>query len=87
MLHCQQQSQVVASSVIDGKRDSHAHGSKPTRAILLCPAEKRFTAPSSAWRFYQAALNFSEISICKLKNKNKKFQPDSNILAFKSRLG
>ena len=30
-------------------RDQHDHGSKPTRAILLCPWERHFTAYSPAW--------------------------------------
>ena len=37
------------------------------------------TLSFASW-FWQAVLNFSHISI-KLKNKNKKFQADSNILA------
>ena len=49
-------------------RDQHGLGSKPTRAILLCPWERHFTAP-----FWQAVLNYSNISI--------KLQADSNILA------
>ena len=28
---------VVKSAVIDGERDQHGRGSKPTRSILLCP--------------------------------------------------
>ena len=47
--------------------DRHGLGSKPTRAILLCPWERHFTAISPAWRSWQAVLNFSRISI-KLKN-------------------
>ena len=35
----------------------------------------------AAWWSWQVVLKFSHISI-KLKNQNKKFQPDSNILAF-----
>ena len=53
--------------------DRHGVGSKPTRAILLCPWERRFTAHSPAWQSWQAVLNFSHISI--------KFHSDSNILA------
>ena len=30
-------------------RDQHELGSKPTRAILLCPWERHFTAHSPAW--------------------------------------
>ena len=29
--------------------DQHGLGSKPIRAILLCPWERHFTALSSAW--------------------------------------
>ena len=54
-------------------RDQHGHGSKLSRAILLCPWEKHFTAHSLAWWFWQAVLNYSHISI--------KLQEDSNILA------
>ena len=53
--------------------DQHGLGSKHTRAILLCPWEKHFTAHSSAWWSWQAVLNFSNISII--------LQADSNILA------
>ena len=54
-------------------RDQHGLGSKPTRAILLCPWERHFTAHSAAWWPWQAVLNYSPISI--------KLQADSNILA------
>ena len=54
-------------------RNQHGLGSKPTRAILLCPWERHFTAHSPAWWFWQAVLNYSHISI--------KLQADSNILA------
>ena len=54
-------------------RDQHRLGSKPTRAILLCPWERHFTALSPAWCSWQAVLNYSHISI--------KLQADSNILA------
>ena len=47
-------------------------GSKPTRAILLCPWKRDFTALSQAWWSWQAVLNYSHISI--------KLQADSNIL-------
>ena len=53
-------------------RDQHGLGSKPTRAILLCPWERHFTAHSPAWWSWQAVLNYSHISI--------KLQADSNIL-------
>ena len=52
-------------------RDQHGLGSKPTRAILLCPWERHFTAHSPAWWSWQAVLNYSHIS---------KLQADSNIL-------
>ena len=64
-------------------RDCNRHGldSKPTRAILLCPWERYFTALFPAcWWFRQPVLNFSHMSI--------KFQADSNILTSTgSRLG
>ena len=53
--------------------DQHGLGSKPTRAILLCPWERHFTAFSPAWWSWQAVLNYSHISI--------KLQADSKILA------
>ena len=53
--------------------DQQGLGSKPTRAILLCPWERHFTALSPAWWSWQADLNYSHISI--------KLQADSNILA------
>ena len=64
------------------RRDCDQHGlaSKPTRAILLCPWKRHFTAVSPAWWSWQAVLNFSHISI-KLKNQIKKFQVGSNIFA------
>ena len=54
-------------------RDQHGLGSKPTRAILLCPWERHFRAHSPAWWPWPAVLNYSHISI--------KLQADSNILA------
>ena len=59
--------------------DRYGPGSKPTRAILLYPWERHFTALSFAWRSWQAVLNFSHISV-KAKNQ-KELQRDSNILA------
>ena len=53
--------------------NQHSLGSKPARAILLCPWERKFTALSPAWWSWQAVLNFSHISI--------KLQADSKILA------
>ena len=44
-------------------RDQHGLGSKPTRAILLYPWERHFTALSPAWWSWQAALNYIHISI------------------------
>ena len=55
-------------------RDQHGLGSKPTRAMLLCPWERHFTGLSPAWWSWQAVLNYSHISI--------KLQADSNILTF-----
>ena len=54
-------------------RDQHGLGSKPSRAILLCPWERHFKALSPAWWPWQAVLHYSDISI--------KLQADSNILA------
>ena len=53
--------------------DRRGLSSKPTRAILLCPRERHFTAPSPAWWSWQAVPNCSNIST--------KLQADSNILA------
>ena len=53
--------------------DRHGVGSKPNRAISLCPWDRHFTALFLSWWSWQAVLNFSHISI--------KFQADSNILA------
>ena len=53
--------------------DRHGPGSKPTRAILLCPWERHLTALSPAWWSWQAILNCSHISF--------KLQADCNILA------
>ena len=68
---------VVVGSVVEWlkRRDrvQHGVGSKPTRAILLCPWERHFMALSFAWWSWQAVLNYSHISI--------KLQADSNILA------
>ena len=58
-------------------RDQHGLGSKPTRAILLCPWERLFTALS--WWSWQAVLNYSHISI--------RLQADSNILASPKQVG
>ena len=54
-------------------RDQNDLGSKPTRAIPLCPWERHFTAHSPAWWSWQAVLNYIHISI--------KLQADNNILA------
>ena len=81
--HCRQRgkkshsSLVIVGSVVEWltrrARDQHGLGSKPTCAILLCPWKRHFTAHSPAWRFWQAVLNYSHISI--------KLQADSNKLA------
>ena len=55
--------------------------SKPTRAILLCPWKRHFTALSSAWWSWQSILNFHQYLYKTKKKQNKKFQSDSNILA------
>ena len=41
--------------------DQHGLGLKPTRAILLCPWERHFTALFPAWWSWQAVLNFNQI--------------------------
>ena len=41
----------------------HGLHSKPTRAILLCPWERQYTALSPTWWSWQAVLNFSHIFI------------------------
>ena len=68
--------QKVVGSVVEWlkrrARDQHRLSSKPTRAILLYPWERHFTAHSPAWWSRQAVLNYSDISI--------KLQADSNIL-------
>ena len=45
--------------------DCNRHGpdSKPTRAILLCPWERHFTALFLAWYSWQAVLSFTHISM------------------------
>ena len=60
--------------------DRNGLGSKRTRAILLYPWERHFTALSPAWWSWQAVLNFSHVSIKILKTLIK-VQLDSNILA------
>ena len=60
-------------------RDQHGLGSKPTRAIQLCPWERHFTPLSPAWWSWQAVLNYSHISI--------KLLADSNILASPEEVG
>ena len=57
--------------------NQHGLGSKPTRAILLCLQEKRFTALSPAW---QAVLNFSHTSLKILKNQNKNLNRTAIVL-------
>ena len=42
--------------------DQHGLDSTPTRAILLCPWERHFTALSPAcWWYWQEVLNFNNI--------------------------
>ena len=53
--------------------NQHGLGLKPTRAILLCPWKRHFTALSPAWWSWQALLNTNYISI--------KLQGHSNISA------
>ena len=48
--------------------DRHGLGSNPAEVMLLCPWERHFAIISSAWRFQQAVLNYSHISIKKKKN-------------------
>ena len=42
--------------------DQHGLGLKTTCAILLCPWERHFTVLSPAWWFWQAVLNYNNIS-------------------------
>ena len=62
------QQNIVGSVVEWLKRrdcDQHGFGSKPTRAILLCPWKRHFTTLttlSPVWSSWQAVLNFSHIS-------------------------
>ena len=55
-------------------REQHGLGSKPTRAILLCPWERHFTAFSPACWSWKTVLNYSHIFI--------KLQADSYIFVF-----
>ena len=72
---CKDEFTIVVGSVVEWlerrARDQHGLGSKPTRAIMLRPWEKHFTAYSPAWWSWQGFLNYSHISI--------KLQADSNI--------
>ena len=43
--------------------NEHGLGSKPTRAILLCPWERHFTAHSPVWWSWQVVLNYSHIYV------------------------
>ena len=58
--------------------DQPGLGSKPTRAILLCPCERHITALSSAWWSWQTVLN---TSITRISRISIKLQAHSNILA------
>ena len=61
-------------------------GSKPTRAILLCPGQRHFMPLSPAWWSWQAVLNFSHISI-KLKIKIKNFKRTAVSLHLQKQVG
>ena len=63
-----------------GACDQHGLGSKRAHAILLHPCKRHVTALFAAWQSWQAVPNFTHISI-KLKNQNKKFHANSDILA------
>ena len=69
---------IIVGSVVEWlkrwAREQHGLDSKPTRAILLCPWERHFTAHSPPWWSWQAVLNYSHIFI--------KLQADSNILVY-----
>ena len=70
----------VGSVVERLKRRAHVQhglGSKPTRAILLCPWERHFTAHSPAWWSWQAVLNYSHISIKLLADSNILVSPEA----------
>ena len=60
-------------------RYQHGLGSKPIRAILLCPRERHFMVLSPDWRSWQAVLNYSHISI--------KLQADSNSWYLRKQVG
>ena len=42
--------------------DRDGFGSKPTRAVLLCPWERHFMAFSPAWWSWRAVLSFIHIA-------------------------
>ena len=46
----------------NGDRDQHGFGLTLSPAILLLPCERHLTGLSSAWRFWQVALNFSHMN-------------------------
>ena len=63
-------------------RNQHDLGSKPTRAILLCPWERHFTEHSPAWWSWQAVLNYIHISIkfCGLHKSQSFFRSYGSVL-------
>ena len=73
---------IIVGSVVEWLKhradDRHDLGSKPTRAILLCPWERHFTALSPGWWSWQEALNYSNIST--------KLLADSNVSSLKNQV-
>ena len=57
--------------------NQHGLGSKPTCTILLCPWKRHFTAPFPAWWFWQAVLNYSNISTKLLEDSNILVSPEA----------
>ena len=58
-------------------RDQHGLGLKPTRAILLCPWERHFTAHAPAWWSWQAVLDYNHIFIKLLADSNILVSPEA----------
>ena len=67
MTNCKKLSPNLVGSVVEWlkrrDRDRNGLGSKPTRAILLSPWKRHFTALFSAWWSWQAVLNYKRTSI------------------------
>ena len=59
--------------------DQHSLGLNPTCIILLCPSDRHFVALSPHLTVLATSSKFQSY-LYKIKNTNKKFQTDSNIL-------